>query len=330
MFTDLHLGAKGNSKVHNQDCEDFVDWFIQNAKTHGCETGVFGGDFHHNRNNINMCTLDYSIRILEKLGSSFENFYMITGNHDLYYKDRRDIHSVKFASFIDGITVVNDIFHHDHVTLVPWLVDDEWKQVKKIRSPIIIGHFELPNFFVNANLRMPDSGQLNSQHFVNQKYVFSGHFHKRQIQNKIHYIGNAFPHNYSDVWDDNRGMMILDIENGSEPLYLNWGDCPKYRNVTLSELLNNTDDLIENKMSLKVTLDLPISYEEASYIKETFIEKYNCREISLIQKRQEEDIDSALDIKHLESVDDIVSDEISNIESEQFDKNILLEIYNQL
>lgn len=330
MFTDLHLGAKGNSKVHNQDCEDFINWFIDNAKKHQCDTIVFGGDFHHNRNNINMCTLDYSVRVLEKISSNFEHFFMILGNHDLYYKDRRDIHSIRFANFINDITVVNDILIYDKVALVPWLIGDEWKQVKKIKSPIVIGHFELPNFLVNANLKMPDSGQLNSQHFKHQKYVFSGHFHKRQQNGIVHYIGNAFPHSFSDNWDDERGMMILDIENDQEPLYLNWKDCPKYRTVLLSELLNNTESIIDNKVTLKVTLDMPISYEEASYIKETFIEQYKCRDISLIQKNQTEDVDSTLNIEQLGTVDDIVSEELQNINSEHFNKHVLMEIYSQL
>ena len=41
VFTDIHFGLKGNSKVHNDDCEDFVDWFIEQAKAAGCETGIF-------------------------------------------------------------------------------------------------------------------------------------------------------------------------------------------------------------------------------------------------------------------------------------------------
>ena len=65
---------------------------------------------------------------------------------------------------------------------------------------------------------MPNHGELKSEHFVNQEYVFSGHFHKRQIKNKIHYIGNAFPHNYADAGDDERGMMILEF--GKEPEYI--------------------------------------------------------------------------------------------------------------
>lgn len=31
-FTDIHFGLKSNSATHNQDCEDFVDWFIKTAK----------------------------------------------------------------------------------------------------------------------------------------------------------------------------------------------------------------------------------------------------------------------------------------------------------
>ena len=32
VFTDIHFGLKSNSLQHNQDCLDFVDWFILKAK----------------------------------------------------------------------------------------------------------------------------------------------------------------------------------------------------------------------------------------------------------------------------------------------------------
>ena len=80
-------------------------------------------------------------------------------------------------------------------------------------------------------------------------------------------------------------------------------------------------------MYLRVTLDLPISYEEANFIKETFINQYNCREISLIPNTQEEEMNSDIDITKFESVDEIVAKEIEAIESEQFNKGKLLQIY---
>ena len=115
VFTDLHLGLKGNSRIHNQDCEDYIDWYIDQAKKHGCETGIFTGDWNHNRNSLNLTTMNTGIMCLEKLGAAFENFYMFAGNHDLYYKDRRDIKSTEFARHIPGITVIDQIYEEDNV-----------------------------------------------------------------------------------------------------------------------------------------------------------------------------------------------------------------------
>ena len=330
VFTDIHLGLKSNSRQHLQDCEDFVDWYIEQAKANGCETGIFCGDWHHNRNTINVQTLDSTTRCLEKLGAAFENFYFFAGNHDLYYKDKRDVFSVEFAKHIPGITYIEETTVKDDVALVPWLVGDEWKNIQKIKAKYMFGHFELPNFYMNALVKMPDHGDLKPEHFEHQEYVFSGHFHKRQVQGKIQYLGNAFPHNYADAWDDDRGMMILDKENSQEPKYLNWPDCPKYRTTTLSKLLDPDSDIIKPNMYLRVTLDLPISYEEAQFIKETYITQHGCREITLIPSQQDEEIHTDIDISTFESVDQIVTKEISAIDTENYNKSVLLGIYDEL
>ena len=330
VFTDIHFGLKGNSKVHNQDCEDFIDWYIEQAKAAGCETGIFCGDWHHNRNSLNLTTMDATIRSMEKLGAAFEQFFFFDGNHDLYYKDKRDVNSTAFAKHIPGITFIDEITTIEDVTIVPWLVGDEWKKLRKLKSKYVFGHFELPSFYMNAMVQMPDHGELRAEDFSNQSYVFSGHFHKRQQQGVVHYLGNAFPHNYADAWDDDRGMMILDRENDKEPVYLNWTDCPKYRTVGLKKLLEDTDNIIKPNMYLRVTIDVPISFEEATFIKETFVTQYKCREIALIPQKQMEEISTDIDIQHFESVDQIVSGEISAIESENFNKKMLLDIYNEL
>lgn len=330
VFTDIHFGLKSNSRVHNQDCEEFVDWFIEQAKANGCETGIFCGDWNHNRNSLNLTTMDAGIRALEKLGAAFDNFYMFAGNHDLYYKDKRDVKSTEFARHIPGVTVVDEIQVIEDVALIPWLVGDEWKRIPKLQAKYIFGHFELPSFYMNAMVQMPDHGELKAEHFSTPKYVFSGHFHSRQKQGNVHYIGNAFPHNYADAWDDKRGMMILDRENDGDPEYIDWPDCPKYRKVKLSQLIDEKDTLLKSKMYLRVELDLPISFEEASFIKETFINDYDCREITLIQQKHLEEINSELDISAFASVDQIVSEEISKLDTESFNKKMLLDIYNEL
>ena len=328
-FTDIHFGLKSNSNTHNQDCEDFVDWFIAEARAAGAETCIFLGDWHHNRNSINLTTLDASLRCLEKLGAAFENFYWFPGNHDLFYKDKRDVHSSMFGRHIPGVTVVDTVTTIGDVTLGPWLIGDEWKNLGKIKSKYMFGHFELPLFFMNAMVQMPDHGELSPGHFVHQDYVFSGHFHKRQNKERIWYIGNAFPHNFADVWDDERGMMVMDW--GGEPEFKSWSEAPKFRNLKLSTLIDRKDEIMKSKMYLKVNLDIDISYEEANFLKETFIKEYDIREISLIQEKA--NIDQAYDDNpdaEFESVDQIVSSQLINIDSDQFDKNTLLAIYNSL
>ena len=328
-FTDIHFGLKSNSTTHLKDCEEFVDWYITTAQAQGCETGIFLGDWSHNRNSLNLITLDTSLRCLEKLGRAFEQFFWFPGNHDLFYKDKRDIHSSAFGRHIPGVTVVDRVTTLDGVTLVPWLVGDEWRAMERLESKYVFGHFELPKFFMNAMVQMPDHGELQAENFLKPDYVFSGHFHKRQSNGKVIYIGNAFPHNFADSWDDARGMMTL--EWGGEPKFIDWEDCPKYRSVKLSDLIDQEDSIMKSKMHLKVNLDIDISFEEANFIKETFIQKHDIREISLIQDKTnlEGTYDDNPDAQ-FESVDQIVTEQLVNIDSKDFDKNVLLEIYNNL
>ena len=307
IFTDIHFGNKSNSQTFNRDCLDFVNWFCNEAKQQGADTCIFMGDWHHQRATINVSTLNFSVKALDKLNETFDVIHFIPGNHDEYHRDKRDYNSIAFIKKYENIQFYNDITTVDRVAFVPWLVGDEHKQMQKITADYVIGHFELPHFYMNAMVKMPEHGELRAEHFKNQDYVFSGHFHKRQVQGKIHYMGNAFPHNYADAWDDDRGMMILDKENNKEPQYINWTDCPKYRTVKLSNLLDEKDKLLKSKMYLRVTLDLPISYEEASFIKETFVNDYDCREITLIPSQQDEEIHTDIDISTFESVDQIVT-----------------------
>lgn len=328
VFTDIHYGLKSNSIAHNTDCNNFVDWFIQKAHEEECETCLFLGDFHHNRSNINILTLNYVMIALEKLGKAFETVYFLPGNHDLYYKDRRDIQSAIWAKHINNVEIIDDWFTRGNVTIVPWLIGDDYKRVKKIKTRYVFGHFELPHFYMNAMIQMPDHGDINADHFSDKvEHVFSGHFHKRQTNSNITYIGNAFPHNYADAGDDERGMMIL--EWGGTPKYHNWPECPRYRLLNLSDLLTNDEDLLMPNMHCRVTIDIPITYEEAAFIKDTFVEKHNLREITLIPQKDENEYGSEAELSY-ESVDQIVQTEIMNINSDTYDKQILMAIYEDL
>lgn len=328
MFTDIHFGLKNNSIQHLNDCENFVDWFIDLAKREGCETCLFLGDWHHHRSSINLQTLNYSIRALEKLNENFSQVFFIPGNHDLYYRDKRDVHGVEWAKHLPNITITNDWFTDGDCTFVPWLVGDDHKKLKKINSKYVFGHFELPHFKMNAMVEMPDHGDVKSEDLRCAESVFSGHFHMRQSRGNIHYIGNAFPHNFADNNDTKRGATIL--EWGCEPEFHDWDACPSYRVLDLSHLLDDADSVLRENMYVRVNLDIPISYEEANFIKETFIDKYGLREVSLLPKHKDEHNGDVVDGAVFHSVDQIITDQLTTIESNSYNKKLLLDIYQNL
>ena len=328
VFTDLHVGLKSNSTQHNEDCEGFIDWFIQKAKSENCETCFFLGDWHHHRASINIHSLSYSIRLIEKLNNAFDKVLMIPGNHDLYYRDRRDIHSVEWATHLPNIIIANDWFEQGNVVIAPWLVGDDYKKLSTMKGKYLFSHLELPNFYMNAQILMPDHGELKAEHVSGFDTVFSGHFHKRQFHNNIWYIGNAFPHNYSDAGDDARGMMIL--EWGKEPEFHSWPNQPVFRVYKLSEVLWDPDGLLLPKSSIKVHLDIDISYEEANFIKETLIPKHQLREMTLISIKQEHIQETSNDDIKFEGVDQIVLESINSLESTTYDKKLLQSIYDNL
>ena len=330
VCTDIHFGLKSNSQTHNDDCLNFIKWFTQKAKEEGCETAFFLGDWHNNRASINIVTLNYSLQALEHLNDNFDRVFFIPGNHDLYYRDKRDIQSVEWAKHLSNITICNDWFSDGDVVVAPWLVGDDYKRIPKLNAKYMFGHFELPHFYMNAMVQMPDHGDVKREDFGGIEHVFTGHFHKRQTAKNITYIGNCFPHNYADNHDDERGMMIL--EWGKAPEYRAWPDQPRYRVYQLSDVLHNTDRLLSKGMHVRVNLDVDISYEEATFIKETFVNTHQLREITLIPQKIITD-SAVVDIQGnimFESVDTIVTNQLTNITSEQYNPKLLLDIYRNL
>lgn len=328
VFGDIHFGEKGNSELYNLDCIQYLEWFIQVAHNNQCETCIFLGDYHHNRTVMNLRTMNYAVQGLELLSQNFDKIIFILGNHDLFFKDKRNIHSIPWGKHIPNITLVQHPIVMGNTVLCPWLVGEEWKSLTSLKGRYTFGHFELPSFLMNASVRMPDHGGLQINNLRASEYVFSGHFHKRQYNQNVHYIGNAFPHNYSDAWDDDRGMMTF--EWGGTPVYHNWPDAPSYRTIPLSQLLDNADTIIKPKQHLQVVQDITLSYEEADFVKNTFVQTYQLREFALLPNRKEY-ISEVDDLPlTIEPIDKIVTDQILNIESPTFSNIKLLSIYNSL
>ena len=66
---------------------------------------IFCGDWHHNRSEISVNTLQVSADILDILCDF--NIIAITGNHDIYYKHRTDVNSLSIFKKRQNVTILD-------------------------------------------------------------------------------------------------------------------------------------------------------------------------------------------------------------------------------
>ena len=109
-FTDIHYGLKQNSRLHLEDCGRYIDWFIAEAHARNAETCIFLGDWNHHRASISVATMNASIQAFKKLNDNFEKVYMIMGNHDLYYKDKRELNSIEYIRDLENFVMIDEVY----------------------------------------------------------------------------------------------------------------------------------------------------------------------------------------------------------------------------
>jgi len=342
-FTDIHWGAKANSNQHNEDCMQYVEWFCAQVRADPeIDNIIFLGDWFENRSAINVSTLKYAYNGLQMISELGLPIYFIVGNHDLYYRHSREIHSVtpynEFAglTIIDEPTIIKEI--HNGVLISPYLFHDEYVNLKDFLDlDTWWGHFEFRGFVVTGyNITMPTGP--SAEDYIGPKYIFSGHFHKRQANEQIVYIGNTFPTSFSDAGDASRGMMVYDHKT-QDANFMDWEDCPRYIKTTLSEVLegaNNRKDILYPQARVKCIVDIPISFEESTYLREKFMEDFNLREFSMEEspeiRQAMTETESEIDWENeeLAGVNDLVLKMLNDIESEHINNEILISIYNNL
>lgn len=334
MLTDIHFGKKGNSPEHNQDCLDAIDWFCSNVKADPTIDHVnFLGDWHENRSAINIATLKASLDGARKLNALGIPVFFIVGNHDLYNRHNRDIHSLHHMDELTNIIIIDSPVIYKDVgngTLYsPFLFHNEYENLADALSiPVWCGHFEFKGFIVTGHsVEMPTGP--DAQAYAKPKKIFSGHFHKRQCKTNIVYIGNTFPMDFSDAGDTGRGMCVYDHRT-DVGLFYDWEDCPKYQKCTLSSLIDKSAKLLKNAR-VRCVVDVDISFEESSKLKQAFVAKYNLREFSMEESKDISDAlkfgEGAENIGDIKSVDDLIMEMLNNIEAPQIDKGLLIQIY---
>ena len=282
MFTDIHWGARNNSLMHNTDNADYIEWFISKVKQENSSHIFFLGDWFENRNSINVLTLQMSYESLKKLNSLNIPIFLMIGNHDLYGRHNRDVHSIIQFGELSNVTIIDSnvvILNNDFV-LCPFLFKDEYAKYGGIinAAKYVFGHFEFRNFILTGMKTVAEHGPDHSA-FSKPKYIFSGHYHTRQIKDNVVYIGNVFPTNFGDAGDEARGCAFLNTKT-EEVYFYDWDQAPCFFKTKLSDVVEGRWEP-RAKARVRCLLDMEITYSEAQVLKEEFVKAFGLREFSI-------------------------------------------------
>ena len=281
MFTDIHFGARNNSDQHNLDNLDFVDWFCKTVKDEQPSHIAFLGDWFENRNQINIRTLHRSNEACRRLNALGLPIIFIVGNHDLYHRSDRSIFSTDIFSNFENFHLISEPTSLGKDWFVaPYLFRAEYPNlVADINSAkYVLGHFEFRGYVVTGADRVMDHGP-DAEDFKGPKYIFSGHFHKRQANKNIIYIGNTFPTNYGDAGDKERGCAIFDVEK-DEIWFHDWEEAPLFFKTRLSRVLGGEADF-PPRSRVRCVIDMDIGYSDVQALKEEMLKGFELREFSV-------------------------------------------------
>jgi len=96
---------------------------------------------------------------------------------------------------------------------IPWINEENREEtmgmINSTKSKIAFGHLEMRGFFANKTY-ICEHGEDKTNYKKFEK-VFSGHYHHRNFQDNIYYLGNPYEIYWHDV-EETRGCHIFDTE----------------------------------------------------------------------------------------------------------------------
>jgi DNA repair exonuclease SbcCD nuclease subunit len=339
MFTDIHFGARGNSQQHLDDCLEFIDWFCEQALQHNVDGVAFLGDWFESRESIMLHTLNASHDAACRLNSLGVPVFFITGNHDIRFKTSREVSSTIIFSELSNFNVIRDTpfevqMGKNKSVFMPFCFHEEYGENSNYINTFdyVFGHFEFKDFIVTGKTVKLEHGPDHKM-FNQPKRIFSGHFHKRQLEGNVCFIGNPFPTNYGDVMDTERGMCIFDTDT-NKVSFLNFQG-PSFYYSSLLDLIERVD--FPPKSNVKCYVDVALTYSEIQQIRDEYIKQFDLREFVVedsfsateMERQDGGVIEDVSRMSTKDAVTKIISEKLELLNS-SIDRTKLIEIFNRL
>jgi len=271
LVGDLHLGVKNNSlewlQIQKEFLLDFLTSSIDLDFDENRDILILEGDVFHSRESINVRVQNEAFDIFKILSNKFKRgIYIIIGNHDVYYKDKNEVHSLKSLSHLSKnihvfekpeILKINKV--HNFLML-PWV--ENKSDISKIISDYsnlceyVICHADIKGVKFNKWTKVEHGVDLDS--LSSYKRVYSGHIHHRQTVKNVLYTGAPYQMDRGDR-ENVKGFYVLDVESKNiVETFIENTKSPTYIKMDIYEVLEMDKKTIKEKFFNKF-VDITIS-----------------------------------------------------------------------
>ena len=332
LITDTHFGARNDNQVIQEHINQFLGGvFFPYLEEHNIKTVIHLGDLMDKRKSVSFLTLN-NLRhnFMNRLHDNSIETHILVGNHDSYYKNTLKLNSV---AELYGQSPLIKVYETAQtvsigglsIFLLPWLCSDNdydsYIAMDKTDAKIAMGHLELSGYLMFKGMRSTHG--LERSDFLKFDKVFSGHFHVKNDDGHIYYLGTPYEMMWSD-YNTERGFHIFDTET----LELEFIKNPNvlFHKIYYTEGLEIDYNAYGNTFVRLIVSEKQDPYEFDSVVEQLYA--VNPAQLSII-----EDFDRIEDETELEGTEDtvtIISNHVTNLSTDldktQLDK-MLRELY---
>lgn len=321
LITDTHFGARGDNLHFNEYFFDFWEkQFFPHLEKNNIDTVIHLGDVMDRRKFVSYkIAKDFRERFIKRFHDMNINLYMITGNHDCYYKNTNEVNALDELiddsySTIKTYSECETIQLKDgtNIFLIPWINNENYdhtlNEINKTKADIAMGHLEIDGFEMHAGHKI--IGGHPKEIFKKFDMVMSGHFHKKSDDGQVFYLGNTYEITWSD-YNCPRGFNIFDTETRELEHVVN--------QYTIFEKIHYNDKKTDYK-------EFDVSKYKDKIVKIFVINKKNIFEFDKFVDRLLKE-SGAYEVKIIEDFSDLSPDKVSDEVTESQDTVSLLNRY---
>jgi DNA repair exonuclease SbcCD nuclease subunit len=326
LFTDLHAHPHKKSEQRLNDCLETLKWVFETAKKNNIKNILFGGDFFHDRNKIDLLTCHQTFSLMKNYLDGSINLYLVLGNHDLWYYEKTSVSAVTMFSSLPNVTIIDkpQSMRIDGIKwhLIPF-THDPTNTLQALDSDIddktfLLGHLAIDGARLNSagsisEVEIEHDGdmiKINKSLFSRYKSAFLGHYHGYQTLSKnLEYIGSPLQLSFGEA-NETKHILHLKIEDTGEyqKEYIENEFSPRHYCGTSEQLL-----LIPKKFLEKAFITLISSHENKQDIAQE-IEELEKSGIKTIKVKKQVEKDSAEDTSTVQTSKSILENTETMVE----------------